>query len=342
MTKFYIIDGSSMLSTAFYGNARALLMAKTEEEKELAISKLLHTKDGKFTNGILVMLRQFMTIIEKQKPEYVAFCFDKTRNTFRRKLYEEYKAKRSETPTPLKEQFVSMENILERLGFKVLFSDEYEADDFAASLVHKFEGPDIEVCVLSKDHDYEQLVSPYTRFYRTVQEDKVRPMYQAYYGVHGITPDMTDVPDRMIDYTAEVILGEEGVTPELIPDLLAIQGDPTDGIPGVKGVSSAAAPLLMEYHSLEGIYEAIEECEQNAKKEKALVAFWKEYLGISRSPLKPLKEYKDMAFLCRELATMKRDIPIEYSLEDFKVDINWDEYEKIVDEYELNSLKKKR
>lgn len=341
MAKFYIIDGSSMLSTAFYGNARALLMARTDEEKEAAIQKLLHTSDGKFTNGILVMLRQLMTILEKQKPEYIAFCFDKTRNTFRRKLYEDYKAKRSETPAPLKEQFQSMEDILARMGFQVLFSDEFEADDYAASLVTKFEGPDLDVCVLSKDHDYEQLVSPYTSFFRTVQEDKILPLYEAYCGIYGMKSSMADVPDRMFSYTTDVVLGEEGVTPDLIPALLAIQGDPTDGIPGVKGVSSAAAPLLMEYGSLDNLYAAIEECEDDKKKEKALVTFWKERLGISRSPLKPLKEYKDMAYLCEQLATMKRDIPLDYKLEDFKVNINWDEYEKILDEYELNSLKKK-
>lgn len=341
MTKFYIIDGSSMLSTAFYGNARALLMAKTEEEKVAAIQKLLHTSDGKYTNGILVMLRQLMTILEKQKPDYMAFCFDKTRDTFRRQLYEAYKAKRSETPAPLKEQFQSMEEILKRMGFQVLFSDEFEADDYAASLVTKFEGPDIDVCVLSKDHDYEQLVSPYTSFYRTVQEDKVLPLYKAYFGAYGMKPDMADVPDRMFPYTSDVILGEEGVTPDLIPALLAIQGDPTDGIPGVKGVSSAAAPLLMEYGTLDNLYAAIEECEGDKKKEKALVTFWKERLGISRSPLKPLKEYKEMAYLCEKLATMKRDIPLDYELEDFRVNVNWDEYEKILDEYELNSLKKK-
>lgn len=341
MTKFYIIDGSSMLSTAFYGNARALLMAKTEEEKVAAIQKLLHTSDGKYTNGILVMLRQLMTILEKQKPDYMAFCFDKTRDTFRRQLYEAYKAKRSETPAPLKEQFQSMEEILKRMGFQVLFSDEFEADDYAASLVTKFEGPDIDVCVLSKDHDYEQLVSPYTSFYRTVQEDKVLPLYKAYFGTYGMKPDMADVPDRMFPYTSDVILGEEGVTPDLIPALLAIQGDPTDGIPGVKGVSSAAAPLLMEYGTLDNLYAAIEECEGDKKKEKALVTFWKERLGISRSPLKPLKEYKEMAYLCEKLATMKRDIPLDYELEDFRVNVNWDEYEKILDEYELNSLKKK-
>lgn len=340
MPKLYIVDGSSMLSTAFYGNARALVMAKTDEEKERAIQRLLHTSDGRYTNGILVMMRQILTILQKQNPEYMVFCFDKTRDTFRRKLYEEYKAKRSETPAPLKEQFINMESILQRMGFQVLLSDEFEADDYAASLVEKFQGPDLEACVISKDHDYEQLVSEYTKFYRTVSEDKLKPLYDAYYGIYGITTDMTDIPDRMFQYTAEVIQGEEGVPPELIPALLAIQGDPTDGIPGVKGVSSAAAPLLMEYGSLDGIYEAIERCEGDAKKEKLLVAEWKEKLGITRSPLKPMKEYKDMAYLCQQLATMRRDVEIPYELEDFKVQINQEEFDRILDEYELKSLKK--
>ena len=65
--------------------------------------------------------------------------------------------------------------------------------------------------------------------------------------------------------------------------LLAITGDPGDGIPGCKGVSSAAAPLVAEYKTLDAIYEAIEDCEDVAKKEKELNTFWKENLGIGRS-----------------------------------------------------------
>ena len=89
----------------------------------------------------------------------------------------------------------------------------------------------------------------------------------------------------MFEYTPEIVYAEEGVYPQQIPVLLAITGDPGDGIPGCKGVSSAAAPLVDEYKSLDEIYAAIDDCEGVAKKEKELNGFWKEYLGIGRSPL---------------------------------------------------------
>ena len=85
-----------------------------------------------------------------------------------------------------------------------------------------------------------------------------------------------ELPSNVFEYTPEIVCSEEGVYPEQIPVLLAITGDPGDGIPGCKGVSSAAAPLVAEYKTLDAIYEAIEDCEDVAKKEKELNTFWKE------------------------------------------------------------------
>lgn len=87
----------------------------------------------------------------------MAFVFDKTRDTFRRELYPDYKGTRTSTPEPLKQQFVLLEQILADAGFKVLYSDRYEADDYAGSLVMKFRDQ-IPMVVMTKDHDYLQLV----------------------------------------------------------------------------------------------------------------------------------------------------------------------------------------
>ena len=126
--------------------------------------------------------------------------------------------------------------------------------------------------------------------------------------------------------------------PEQIPVLLAITGDPGDGIPGCKGVSSAAAPLVAEYKTLDAIYEAIEDCQGVAKKEKELNTFWKENLGIGRSPLKALKTNKEMVYLSEQLATMKRDIEIKESLEDMRLHINAEELIRQLKRYEMNSI----
>ena len=85
MPKFLIIDGSSMLSTSYYGNLpKSILFAKTDEEKERHYPEILHTSDGKYTNAMFTMLRSLLAVYKKVKPEYVAFTFDMTRDTFRR------------------------------------------------------------------------------------------------------------------------------------------------------------------------------------------------------------------------------------------------------------------
>ena len=339
MPKFLIIDGSSMLSTSYYGNLpKSVLFAKTEEEKEKHYPEILHTSDGKYTNAMFTMLRTLLAVYKKVKPEYVAFTFDMTRDTFRRTQLgaDFYKANRKETAQPLKEQFVQMEEFLAAIGCPVFMSTDYEADDYAASLVEKFEGPELQTYVMTKDHDYFQLVSDYTRMWRVVTKDKLEALKDAY-GLYG-KDAYEALPPNVFEYTPEIVHSEEGVYPKQIPVLLAITGDPGDGIPGCKGVSSAAAPLVEEYHTLDEIYRAIEDCEGVAKKEKELNTFWKENLGIGRSPLKALKTNKEMVYLSEQLAAMKRDIAIEESLEDMRLSIDLSELKKQLKRYEMNSI----
>ena len=94
---FLIIDGSSMLSSSYYGNLpKQILFAKTEEERAKHYDKIMHAADGTYTNGIFTMLRTVLKIIKNQKPDHIAFVFDKTRNTFRRELYVDYKGTRGD------------------------------------------------------------------------------------------------------------------------------------------------------------------------------------------------------------------------------------------------------
>ena len=339
MPKLLIIDGSSMLSTSYYGNLpKSILFAKTEEEKEKHYGQILHTSDGKYTNAMFTMLRTLLGIYKKVKPEYVAFVFDKTRDTFRRTELgaDFYKANRKETAKPLKEQFVQMEEFLQEIGCAVFMSDDYEADDYAASLVEKFERPKLQTYVLTKDHDYYQVVSKYTRMWRVVNKDKLEQLKEAY-GLFG-SDVYESLPANVFEYTPEIVYAEEGVYPQQIPVLLAITGDPGDGIPGCKGVSSAAAPLVDEYKSLDEIYAAINDCEGVAKKEKELNAFWKESLGIGRSPLKALKTNREMVYLSEKLASMKRDIDICCGLENLKLRVDVEKLKEELGRYEMSSL----
>ena len=105
---------------------------------------------------------------------------------------------------------------------------EGEADDYAASLVEKFQGPELQTYVLTKDHDYFQLVSEYTRMWRVVTRDKLEALKDAY-GLYG-KDAYEALPPNVFEYTPEIVHSEEGVYPEQIPVLLAITGDPGDGV----------------------------------------------------------------------------------------------------------------
>lgn len=337
--KFILIDGSSMLVTNYYGNLpKALLFEKDPEKKESLYSQILHNDQGQYTNAMYGMMRTILKIIAEQKPTHMMFAFDMTRDTFRREKYPDYKGNRGDTPQPLKEQFENMEKLLMDIGFQVFYDNRYEADDIVGSVVTRFE-QEIPSYIITKDHDYLQLVSDYTRVWLIQTKQETADELQAKYGSeYGWNSKLSAIPDKAFEVTAPLCLKEYGVLPEQIPDLKGIQGDPSDNIPGVKGVSSAALPLLAEYGTVEGIYAAIDECGDDAGKLKALAAHWKDDLGISRSPMKALSQYRDKAFLSKDLAKIRRDYDTGKSLEDFRINIDKDKAKELFLKYGFKSL----
>lgn len=337
---FLVVDGSSMLVTNYYGNLpREIIFEKDEEKKKLLYSKIMHSSKGVYTNAIYGMLRTILKIVKEQKPEYMVVVFDKSRDTFRRELYKDYKGTRKESPEPLKQQFQLMEEIIKKIGIQMLISDTYEADDLAGSVIKKFEGPDMPMRFLTKDHDYLQLVSQYTRGWMVQTKQENADELLKKYGCDRISKKYINLPDKVFEFSSEHVYKEEGVYPENIPDLKGICGDSSDNIPGVKGVSSAAKPLINEYGSVENIYSAIESC--NTEKEvKELINFWKENLGISRSPYKALVENKDNAMLSKQLATIITNLKIPEDIEQYKCQINEDALREVIKELEFKSLEK--
>ena len=144
--KLLIIDGSSLLSTSFYATATAYLMAKTDEDKEKALTRLMKTSDGRYTNGVFPFMRTLLSLIKKNEPTHLAVVWDVSRQTFRQ-----------ETPHPLKEQFISTQNLLQGIVPQFLSGKDdeevYEADDFAGSLAKRFQ-KEIPVFLHTKDEDY--------------------------------------------------------------------------------------------------------------------------------------------------------------------------------------------
>ena len=333
---FLIIDGSSMLSSSYYGNLpKQILFAKTEEERAKHYNKIMHAPDGTYTNGIFTMLRTVLKILKNQTPDHIAFVFDKTRNTFRRELYADYKGTRGETPAPLKQQFALAEEMFQEMGFPVFFSDQYEADDFAGSITEKFWQQD-SIVLMTKDVDYLQLVSD-ERNVRAwmvqVSQEKADKLFAAY----QVDKKRTNLPDKVFEFTETYIQGEYGLSSgNMVIDWKALAGDSSDNIPGVKGISDKSSiPLLNEYQTVEALYEALEE------EGSGIEDFWKEFLGLRKGSYKKLTApgAKESALLSKQLATIRRDIPIAAELSDFTCIPNREGFLKSGERFGFQSLK---
>lgn len=280
--KLLIIDGSSLLSTSFYATATAYLMAKTDEDKENALERLMKTSDGRYTNGVFPFMRTLLSLIKKNQPTHLAIVWDVSRQTFRQEIAGgTYKGTRKATPHPLKEQFISTQNLLQGIIPQFLSGrdDEevYEADDFAGSLAKRFQ-TEIPVFLHTKDEDYLQLVDSNTRVW--LGSSKADKMFEDL----NLNRQEFNVPDGFFEFTLSTLKDIKGLEPYQIVEYKALCGDTSDNIPGVKGVGEKAViPLLQEYGTIEAIYETIENL--SAKEEKELKKFFKESLGIGRSPI---------------------------------------------------------
>ncbi|MCR5532021.1 MAG: DNA polymerase I [Lachnospiraceae bacterium] len=334
---FLIIDGSSLLSTQYYGNLpREVLMGRTQEEREANYKKIMHTGAGVYTNGVYGFLRSLFKIISTMPPKYLAVTWDLTRDTFRRELYPDYKGNRGETPYPLKDQFALCQRVLSEIGVKQFMDTHYEADDFSGTLCKRFEA-DTPIRILTKDHDYLQLVNDKVSvFLLQSAQKKADELLKKYH------MDASVCPEKCFLMTEETVLGEEGVKPASIAHLKALQGDSSDNIKGVPGIGpQTAVALIGKYRTVESLYEAIDAAGENTD---ALFAEWK-LLGIKQNPIGKLTKKddetltgRDAAELSLKLATIKTDIPIDETLEDLTLNLSAEGIDKVLHELEFASL----
>ena len=344
MDKEYLllIDGSSLLSTQYYGNLpREIMFAKTNEDREAFYGKIMQTSMGVYTNAIYGFMRTFLKILREQKPTHVAVAWDLSRDTFRREIDSDYKGTRGETPSPLKEQFKLCQEILAKMNVMQFMDKRYEADDFCGSIASKME-KEIPVRILTKDTDYLQLVTENTKLWLmfTTQE-KADDLFKKY----EIKKSVANIPDKVFELTPELVKSEYGITPDQVADLKGLVGDKSDNIKGVAGVGEASAvPLISEYGTVENLYNHIRNLDK--KQEKEVKEYWKTNLGIKRSPLSYLLKTSDTevvgeqsAIISKKLALIKRDIDLgELSKDSLKLDINVEEGNKEFKNLEFKSL----
>ena len=344
MDKEYLllIDGSSLLSTQYYGNLpREIMFAKTTEEREAFYGKIMQTSMGVYTNAIYGFMRTFLKILREQKPTHVAVTWDLSRDTFRREIDSDYKGTRGETPSPLKEQFKLCQEILDKMNVMQFMDKKYEADDFCGSIASKLED-DIPVRILTKDTDYLQLVSEKTKLWLMfTTQDKADDLFKKY----EIKKAVANIPDKSFELTPELVKSEYGIKPEQVADLKSLVGDKSDNIKGVAGVGEASAvPLINEYGTVENLYDHIRDLDK--KQEKEIKDYWKTKLGIKRSPLSYLLKTSDTevvgeksAMISKKLAIIKRDIDLgDINKDSLKLNINVEEGNKEFKKLEFKSL----
>ncbi|MBO6182737.1 MAG: DNA polymerase I [Acidaminococcaceae bacterium] len=259
--KFLIIDGSSLIHRAFF-----------------ALPPLTNRK-GQHTGAVYGFLRMFHKLLQDVQPRWVAAAFDKSRKTFRTKLFADYKGQRKPTPPELKEQFPLCMEVLESMGIPALELDDYEADDIIGTFAKKAD-PSVEVYIVTGDRDELQLI-----------DDRTRVMYTKK-GISDIK--LYDKEAFAEDY--------EGLVPLQLIDLKGLMGDTSDNIPGVPGVGpKTALKLIAEYGSVEKVLEHIPEVKGKSLKEK--LENNKEQALLS----------KELATICTEVPGLELDLSA-YSL----------------------------
>lgn len=313
--KLILIDGNSLLSSNFFGILdRAWHTGEAGKEK--ARQKMMKTPDGQPINAVYGMTKVLLKVLKEQSPSNLAIAWDVNRDTFRRLLYPDYKANREDTAPELVSQFPIMQDLVEKMGIAQFRFEGFEADDIIGSLSKKFEDT-LPVYIMTKDQDALQLITNNTRVWlnTSTASDKAA----AFYG-ESFSKESYNVPDKYFEFTNDTFpFFYEGLSPIQIIDLKAIEGDKSDNIPGVSGVGSKTIyPLLSEYFDVESIYDYIEDTDEKEAKE-----FFKE-LGIKKSPIGNLKKQKEVAFLSKQLATIKCDMEQfnDVTLEDLKVNVN--------------------
>jgi DNA polymerase-1 len=279
MEVFLVLDGTHLFYRAYYSIPP------------------LKNKAGLFTHATFGFTRVLLKLIKKEKPTYLALCFDRAEPTFRHQKYEAYKAQREKMPEELVAQIPLLKKIVSAFQIPLFEVPGFEADDIMATLAQKAK-PNLKTILVSGDKDLFQLIT-----------ENVKVLFNQ----KGIS--------EFVLYDLEKLKEIKKLTPEQIPEIIGLRGDPSDNIPGVKGIGEKTAlKLICDFGSVEKIYENIYQVYPLSLRNKLIPA-------------------ETSARLSRELAVLKKDVPLEnFTWEACLFTPNYELLKKIFLELEFNSL----
>lgn len=260
--KVFLIDGSGYIFRAFYG------------------VRQLSNSEGIPTNATFGFTKMLLKLIKEQEPTHLAIAFDTGGKNFRHKIYSDYKANRPPAPEDLVPQFEWIHKVVDAFQIPRLTHDNVEADDILGSLAKKFSNEGWAVRIVTGDKDLMQMVSEDILLFDDLRVQRGK----------ASTPEVSiaDVVEKF------------GVNPDRVIDVLALAGDSSDNVPGVKGIGpKIAAELVNTFGGVEEILASAHTVKQKARRER-------------------LMEQADMARLSKELVTIDQNIDMEVSIDDTK------------------------
>jgi len=287
-----------------------------EDKKRLIIidsNSLLHrafhalppltAKTGEQTGAVYGFLLILFKAIKDLQASYVVACFDTKSPTFRHEKFSDYKAHRPTTPNEILLQFPKIKEILEKLKIPIFAKEGFEADDLIATIntMAKNQSDKLEIYILSGDLDNLQLVDEITKVYTLGK----------------------GIKDTVI-YNEDRVITRFGVKPLQMIDFKALAGDPADNISGVPGIGKkTAAELIKKFDSVKNLYNEMSQGMANIKPRiKDL-----------------LIDNKKTALLSLELVEMKKDVNIDFLLENCKFGkFNLKEVEDKLKSFDFNTL----
>ena len=241
---------------------------------------LLTNKEGKYTNGVYGFLNILFKLLDEEHPDYLAVAFDLHAPTFRHKTFDGYKGTRKGMPEELREQMPLLKEVLQTMHIPIFEQEGYEADDILGTLSALAEKNDVLPVVVSGDRDLLQIAG---------EKLKVR------------IPKTKGGRTETEDYYAADVLEKYGVTPTEFIDMKALMGDASDNIPGVPGIGEkTAAKIIQQYHDIETAIAHAAEIKPKKASEN-------------------LAEFQEQARLSKFLATIIRDMPLEWNAESLKI-----------------------
>lgn len=259
----------------------------------------MSNSQGQATHAIYGVVNMLKSLLNTYSPTHIGVVFDAKGKTFRDDIYPEYKANRPPMPDDLRSQIAPLHTIIKAMGLPLLVEDNVEADDVIGTLCKKASEKGIKTLVSTGDKDMAQLVNEHVTLVNTMT---------------NVVMDPAGVVEKF------------GVGPELIIDLLALQGDKVDNIPGVPGVGAKSAlGLLQGIGGIDAIYAQLDQI-------KTL-----DFRGAKTLAPKML-QYEKEARLSYELATIAVDLDLPYEVTD--LDIKPEDKDALAELYQTYEFKR--